>query len=130
MVWSSACISVAPMVQTVMIARCGTGSKASLPGMVALARPLGSEQLGQCPAVAGVDLGFDTHAGAQRGIAVLVLDSDANRDALHHLHPVARGILRRQDREFRAAVGRDTLHGSLPGAAGIGVHRDRDLVAG
>src|SRR5271165_2830058 len=101
MVWSSACISVAPMVQMVMIARCGTGSKAAFAAMAGPWVAQRLEQLGQCPAVEGVDLGLDTHAGAQLGIALLVLDGDANRDALDHLHPVARGILRRQYREFR-----------------------------
>src|SRR5271165_3563089 len=112
MVWSSACISVAPMVQMVMIARCGIGSKAAFAAMTGPWVAQRLEQLGQGPAVAGVDLGFDTHAGAQFGIALLVVDGDANRDALYHLHPIARGVLRRQDREFRAAVGRDALYRS------------------
>src|SRR5579875_399895 len=138
-------MSVASMVQSVMIPRKRTGSCALLaaagPPGGAAGRTLtftlpvprtgaacagtpergASEEVRKVPLMPGVDARLDAHAGAQRRIALLVLHTDADRDALHHLHPVARSVLRRKDGELRAAVGRDAVHHALPGAAGIGI---------
>ena len=51
------------------------------------------------------------------------------RNALHHLHPVPRGVLRRQDGELRAAARRDALHRALPDPAGIGIDADPRRIA-
>ena len=53
----------------------------------------------------GVDIGNHTHTRAQRRVAVVTLDPDADRYSLHHLDPVAGCVLRRQHRKLRAAVG-------------------------
>ena len=52
-----------------------------------------------------------------------------HRQALHHLDPVARGVLRRQDRELRAGRRADALDHGLPGHVGIGVEHHRGLLA-
>src|ERR1700692_4993983 len=62
-------------------------------------------QLAQRASMAGIDRDFDAHAGAQREIIRGMIEGKPNRDALHHLDPVAGGILRRQQREYRAAGG-------------------------
>src|SRR3982074_3644559 len=53
--------------------------------------------------MAGIDRDLDAHAGAQREIVQALIEGKANRYALHHLDPVARGILRRQQRKYRTA---------------------------
>src|SRR6188508_804068 len=51
---------------------------------------------------AGVDAHLCAHAGAQGRTLARVLEREPHRDALHDLHPVAGGILRRQQRELGA----------------------------
>src|SRR4051812_39874567 len=52
---------------------------------------------GRTRLVADVDIGRDAEADAQRmGVELGRVESDAHRDALHDLDPVAGGILRRQ----------------------------------
>src|SRR5580658_9520693 len=46
----------------------------------------------------GVHARFHTHARGQRH-AVVAVDGKPDRQTLHHFHPVARRILRRQERE-------------------------------
>ena len=65
------------------------------------------------------------HAEAQR----LVVgkggqEGDLHRDALHHLDPVAGGVLRRQQREGRTGAGHDGIHPALKLGARIGIHLD------
>ena len=55
---------------------------------------------------------------------------DPHRHALHHLHPVAGGVLRRQQRELLVGCRGDALHRAVEGAPGIGVHRHRRRIAG
>src|SRR3984893_2257198 len=64
-------------------------------------------QLAQRALMAGVDRDLDAHAGAQRKAVPNLAEGKPNRDALHHLDPVAGGILRRQQRNSRAAGGRE-----------------------
>ena len=49
------------------------------------------------------------------------VEHDLHRDALHHLHVVARGVFRRQQAEARAGGARDTVDcaAELPAAKGI-----------
>ena len=51
------------------------------------------------------------------------------RHALHHLDPVAAGVLRRQQRELRAGAGADRADLALERAVGIGVERHLDRLA-
>src|SRR6202021_841223 len=60
-------------------------------------------QVAQRALMAGVDRDLDAHAGAQREAVRELFEGKPNRDALHHLDPVAGGILWRQQREYRAA---------------------------
>ncbi len=62
----------------------------------------GARRVGQHLAalVDDVDLGVHRQAHAQRvGLELLGVERDAHRHALHHLDPVAGGVLRRQQRE-------------------------------
>src|SRR5690606_2236243 len=54
----------------------------------------------QMALVAGVDLDGRAHPGAQRRPRPRVLDGDSHRDALDHLDPVARRVLRRDHGEL------------------------------
>ena len=67
--------------------------------------------------------------GGQRQAAIVV-DRKPHRQALHHLHPVAGGIFRRQQREARAGARAGGKHRALESLAGIGVHREARLLAG
>jgi len=61
--------------------------------------------------VMDVDLGFHRQAHAQRMVLqFLRVERHAHRQALHHLDPVARGVLCRQQRERRARTRRETGH--------------------
>src|SRR5476651_1901599 len=97
MVPSSACMIVAIITTTVSQRR-----RRSASGSIRRSEPDALPQLAQRTPVAGVDLEGRAHADAQRRIALLADDRGAERDALHDFHPVARGVLRRQHREFRA----------------------------
>src|SRR5204862_7925682 len=63
-----------------------------------------AEQAGEAeaPLPAGVDADRRRRAGAQRRLAGMGQQAQLDRQALHHLDPIARGVLRRQDRELRA----------------------------
>src|SRR5262245_22241356 len=137
MVVSSACMMVASITQTVMMPRWGTAllillsSHASRCPMRLLFRRdrRRAEERPQAAAMAGIDRDVDAHAGGQPGSACLVLDGELHRHALHHLHPVAGGVLRRQDREFgtgRRAHARDL---GLPGLVRIGINAHLGLIA-
>ena len=80
------------------------------------------------PAVAGVDLDVDAHAGAQQARVLVLVEGDAHGHALHHLDPVAGGVLRRQDRELRAGAGADRDHGAGEGVVGETVDVERRLL--
>ena len=57
-----------------------------------------------------VDLGLHRQADPQRmGGELLRIERDAHRHALHHLDPVAGGVLRRQQRERGAGAGAEAL---------------------
>src|SRR5438309_7332216 len=58
----------------------------------------------------GVNAGFHRHSRQQALQQLLALvERDPDRDALHHLGEIAGRVIRRQQREVRAAVGRDAL---------------------
>ena len=62
----------------------------------------------------GVDRNVRAHAGAQAGHVLIGVETEAQRDALHHFHPIAAGVLRRQDRELRARARSDRADASAP----------------
>src|SRR5258705_12052186 len=104
MVMSSACIKVASITVAVIIPRFLTLLSAALLAMSAPEnRGEVAPQLAERTLMAGIDRDFDTHAGAQRRMIRERIEGKANRYALHHLDPVAGGILRWQQGEHRPA---------------------------
>src|ERR1700736_4846458 len=60
--------------------------------------------------LAGIDLGDDGHSGQQALQQWLILvELNANRDALNHFGEVAGGVVGRQQRKLRTACGGDPL---------------------
>src|ERR1044071_6878639 len=80
-------------------------------------------------ALVRVDVDAHREADLQRmRLALLRVEGDAHRDALHHLDPVAGGVLRRQERERASgarAEARDLAVGLDRGAVGVAVPRPR-----
>src|SRR5690242_20055744 len=129
MVPSSACMMVAIITTTVSQRRRRrtAGSTLIRPACPAKASEAEDrQQLAPGAAMAGVDLDDRAHADAQRWIAFLARDRATDRNALHDLHPVAGGVLRRQHSELR--TGRLGQRRDLSGAfhVGIGVDEDGD----
>jgi len=77
---------------------------------------------------AGVDVDHHAHARAQQMRDIAFVEGDAHRHALHHLDPIAGGVLRRQDRELRAGAGADRNDRALEGVVGEAVDRDGHLL--
>src|ERR1700730_552745 len=62
----------------------------------------------------GVNAGFHRHSRQQAPQQRLALvDRDPDRNALHHLGEIAGRVIRRQQRELRAACGRDALDATM-----------------
>src|SRR5580704_12057297 len=102
MVVSSACMTTAKMMQAVIAGRltaCGA-APASAMTVPRRSEPSGQEAR-QAPLMVGGNAELDAHAHAQLRLAGRIGDTDAQRDALHHLDPVAAGIFGRQQREAR-----------------------------
>src|SRR5258707_1631896 len=95
-----------PISQTVTIVR--LGDEAALLGVVMIAMA-DSPQLGERPVVSRIYSDIGAHAGTQGGIAIPARNSDANRNSLHDLDPVATGVLRRKNGELGPASGRNRL---------------------
>jgi len=87
------------------------------------------KQFAPRPAVTGVDIGDDAHAGAKFRIVRFAVAGDPHRNALHHLDPVARRILRRQHGKLRATVGGDAFHAAIPAPAWIGIDGEGNRIA-
>ena len=68
----------------------------------------------QAAAAADVHRHRHGHARAQLRLPGGLIDADAHGNALHHLHPVAGGVLRRQHGELRSGRGRDGGHHRRP----------------
>src|SRR4051812_3164842 len=83
--------------------------------------------LGAC--VPGVDFDDDREAGTQLGRRA-VRNADTDGHPLGDLGEVAGGVLRRQQREFRAGSGRDALDGAVDLGAVQGVDRDLGVLPG
>ena len=78
----------------------------------------------------GVDGEDRAHAGAKVGDVLIGVEGKAQRHALHHLDPVAAGVLRRQNRELRAGSRRDRGNPAAPFAPRKRVDRHRRGLAG
>src|SRR5690242_13579296 len=102
MVVSSACMMTARITQAVIAPRlamgCAPGADAA--GMAASAEPA-RQETGKAARVAGVDAHLDAHADPQRRLVRRGIDFYAHGDALNDLDPIARRVLRRQQREAR-----------------------------
>ena len=123
---------VAVIAHTVISMRRAFGDTLAKRGLIAAYRLLGSlvdRQERRQPAMAGVDVDDDAHAGAQQMRVLVLVEGDAQGHALHHLDPVAGGVLRRQDRELRAGAGADRDHVALEGVVGEAVDVERRRLA-
>ncbi len=60
---------------------------------------------------------------------VVGVERDLDRNALHHLGKIAGGVVRRQQREFLAAGGRDAVDMAMHDLAGEHVDGDIDRLA-
>src|SRR5512143_2685271 len=112
---SSACMMVASITDTVMRPRWGAWGAATLTGRSSEGD---AEQVAAMP---GVDFDHGAQSRTQLGHARARVEPDPDRHALGDLHPVARGVLRRDDRELGAGGGTQALDLSGPGLVGIGV---------
>src|SRR4051812_31796979 len=114
---------VASMTQTVSTPRCGTSS-AELAAMAAISQhgePRDAvDKIAERTLMAGVDLDADAHSGAQERRVLGNIDPQAHGHTLDDLHPVARGVLRRQHRELgaRGGGGAGPPRVPLPGRGG------------
>ena len=82
-------------------------------------------------AFARVDGGVDRHAGAQEVLLGDILrHADAHRQPLHDLGEVAGGVVRRQQREYRARGRRDAVDHAGEFAEAVGIDLDRHRLAG
>ena len=87
-----------------------------------------AEQAGKAALAVDVDRHGRGHAGAQRRLALVRQQPHPHRQALHDLDPVARGVLRRQDRELGAGRRADALDLGAPGDVRVDVEHDRGFL--
>src|ERR1700733_10666180 len=74
-----------------------------------------------------IDIDDDAHPGAKRWQTLAGrVDPHAERDSLHDLHPVATGVLRRQERELLRRRWTDALNDAVPIRARVSVDRYGD----
>src|SRR6202171_808116 len=137
MVVSSACMMVAVMAQIVTMFRRRPGTATGAAAVVFMAlvlfcrhRRREAEQRRERPAMAGVDRGIGAHAGLQLlYVLVMAVEIDSHRHALHHLDEVSGGVLRRQDREWRAGARAQRTYDSLEHMIGERVNVDSDRLS-
>ena len=87
------------------------------------------QEIGKAALMAGIDAELDAHADAQLRLAGRIGDADPHRNPLHHLDPVAAGVLRRQQREARRRRRADAVDRAGPLLSGIGVDLDGRLLS-
>ena len=148
MVVSSTCIIVASMIETVISPLLATAGRApAAAGAAALisrppeppaAPPSPTAASTSCPARFGRPRAWPVSTstlalmpGAQRRHRLPVVEPHPERHPLHHLDPVAAGVLRRQERELRAGAGADRADHRPSAAVRIGVeHHVHPLAPG
>ncbi|MNN68338.1 hypothetical protein D3C81_1840380 [compost metagenome] len=128
MVVSSACMTTASTTQNVINTRSGEGGSGPVTSFM-MEGEQGGQRFRQATGFAGIDVDHGAHAMAQCWFAGGVVDPDVYRNALHDLHPIARRVLRRQQRETGAGSRADTIDGAMPGHTGVSVHLDGDPLA-
>src|SRR4029079_16534230 len=95
---SSACMMVAVIAQTVSRLRRAPADIPPARRIISVGRLFSVGQPAEPGfALAGVDLDVSAHSGAQASQRRVGVELDPQRHALHHLDPVAAGVLRRQD---------------------------------
>src|SRR5689334_13510795 len=77
----------------------------------------------------GLDGDEGAHARAQRHVR-RALQADQHRHALHHLHEVARGVVRREQREARSRGAGQAVDLAVEDAAAVGVDLDLHRLPG
>ena len=82
---------------------------------------------GACDLVSMV--GITDMPGRSSSGAVVAVERDLDGNALHHLGEIAGGVVRRQQREFLAAGGRDAVDAAVHDLAGEHVDGDVDRLA-
>src|SRR5258708_11075703 len=115
MVVSSACMITARMMQAVIAGRltaCGAAPASAM--MVPRRSEPSSQKTREAPLMAGGNAQLDAHAHAQLWLAGCIGDTDAHRDALHDLDPVAAGVFGRQQREARRGCRTDAVDPAGP----------------
>src|ERR1700716_890884 len=78
----------------------------------------------------GVDFDRSAEPGMQWRVRVELLETEAYRQTLDDLHPVAGGVLGRQQREGQPGAGAEALDLSVKDDVGIGVDLNGCLLAG
>src|ERR1700722_14438436 len=129
----SACITTARITQAVIAPRLATlGPRAGAAGLamrlLVAAEPF-VDEIGEAARMTSIDIDGDAHADAQRRFAFHVLDAHPHRDALDDFHPIAGGVLRRQQREDRSRGRTDAIDDAFPFEARISVDADRRRLA-
>src|ERR1700691_3294061 len=111
-----------------------TSMKAAMATTTAMSQGLyfgrqGSSGTESTSALPDIDFAFHRHAGSQPMVIVLVgIDIDPDRDALHYLHEISRGIFRGQQAEARTACAANT--GDLAAVlTAISVNAEGDSIA-
>src|SRR5690242_11459609 len=107
---------VANMMETVTSARLG----ALAPLSMAISEERG-EGVRERRSIARVDIDIGAHPRPQRIVLRRALDLEPNRQTLHHLHPIAGRVLRRQHGELLTRARAEAEDARLEGGAGIGI---------
>src|SRR5690349_2287758 len=115
---------VASMIEMVTSARLG----ALAPLGMAISEER-SESLRERRPIARVDVDIGAHSRPQRMVLRDVLDLEPHRQTLHHLHPIASRVLRRQHRELLAGARAEAEDTRFEGGAGISIDGDLSFVA-
>src|SRR5215831_9918467 len=117
-VLSSACISVAIMVQPITSVRWRVVNESGFAGADI------SVEIGKLARVPGIDVDGHAHSGSDHLDVFTGIEGDANGKPLYDLDPIRARVLRRQDGEGRVCGRRDRDHASLPYLPGIAVDGD------
>src|SRR6185437_7023244 len=114
MVESSTCMKVPSASAMEVIASSNPVIGAGMAGADALSDMAGSWCPGGSVGAGDVDLGLHREPDAQGVLRQLPgVEVDAHRQALHDLDPVARGVLRRDQREGRAGAAGEAAHAAV-----------------
>ncbi|MNP75704.1 hypothetical protein D3C76_1728100 [compost metagenome] len=88
-------MTTASTTQSVISTRSGEGGSGPVASLMMAGKQVG-QRFRQSTGGAGIDRYHGTHAMAQRGFTGRIVDADPHWNTLHHLHPIAGGVLCRQ----------------------------------